>query len=658
MTPAALATNPLGELAQDLVVFAGVLPPAIAERGPRLGDDIWDFRDVLERRAHSARIDFTSFPAQFRWPCRLFAYRSLHHPAALPWSLGPGGVLTVYAHLKTLRRVLDHLATVEDVQLLAGLTQTHLDNWLAARQGQVSLTTLRGECSVLLRLAAHSTAFPSPADRVGFRPWNGRSPVTAPGRGENRTPRIPEDVMRPLLWWAVAFVRHADDLFAARHEAAQLSALVQDPKRGPTAAVTAEIHRRRQLGRGIPISYTGGPNYTLVARQGGARSSLPRLYPLIDAAAAELGLEPGGLDTPLTVDTETGMPWHPPLDPRHAANYMPRYLGIACAITVAYLSGLRHSELANLTHSCREIEAKADGTIQRRRITGRVYKQKARGGTLASWTVLAVVHDAVDVICRLHPGDHNDLLFPTLLTTNSLNEFAAHCSRAAQTLDLPDLVVPNFRLNWRQLRRTLAWHIANRPFGVVAGMIQYQHASVTLFEGYAGTSASGFRAEVDAETLEAQLLHEYDLVLAGIRGQAVLGAHAQRLVDNTQHRFDHDVIVRREADVAAFLRANGAPIHSTPTNYCLFRAETARCLDLVPPDQRTGPIPHRCDPFGCPNAAITPTHQALWQAERSRLADHLSGGRRPIPTLQRQILEDRLRHVDEVLVAITPKEQS
>jgi hypothetical protein len=38
--------------------------------------------------------------------------------------------------------------------------------------------------------------------------------------------------------------------------------------------------------------------------------------------------------------------------------------------------------------------------------------------------------------------------------------------------------------------RTLAWHIAHQPFGVVAGARQYQHARIAIFEGYAGSSAT------------------------------------------------------------------------------------------------------------------------------------------------------------------------
>ncbi|MEZ5874829.1 MAG: hypothetical protein R3D30_08335 [Hyphomicrobiales bacterium] len=48
-----------------------------------------------------------------------------------------------------------------------------------------------------------------------------------------------------------------------------------------------------------------------------------------------------------------------------------------------------------------------------------------------------------------------------------------------------------------------AWYIANRPFGSVAGKIQYKHASLAMFEGYAGASRSGFRSETKASANSA-----------------------------------------------------------------------------------------------------------------------------------------------------------
>src|SRR3546814_19612999 len=70
-----------------------------------------------------------------------------------------------------------------------------------------------------------------------------------------------------------------------------------------------------------------------------------------------------------------------------------------------------------------------------------------------------------------------------------------------------------WRITTRQFRRTIAWHIANRPFGTIAGMIQYKHASVAAFDGSAGTSASGFRAAIEAQRRLGQtddLLDSFD----------------------------------------------------------------------------------------------------------------------------------------------------
>src|SRR3546814_12944454 len=72
-----------------------------------------------------------------------------------------------------------------------------------------------------------------------------------------------------------------------------------------------------------------------------------------------------------------------------------------------------------------------------------------------------------------------------------LNTFRDHLNTAFGSPDMP--VIPPgpdgkpWRITTRQFRRTIAWHIANRPFGPIAGMIQYKHAPVAEFEGHAGT---------------------------------------------------------------------------------------------------------------------------------------------------------------------------
>ena len=64
----------------------------------------------------------------------------------------------------------------------------------------------------------------------------------------------------------------------------------------------------------------------------------------------------------------------------------------------------------------------------------------------------------------------------------TLNQFRDHLDRrygapGAPTIPRGSDVRP-WHFSTRQFRRTVAWHIANRPFGTVAGKIQYKHASM------------------------------------------------------------------------------------------------------------------------------------------------------------------------------------
>jgi hypothetical protein len=84
------------------------------------------------------------------------------------------------------------------------------------------------------------------------------------------------------------------------------------------------------------------------------------------------------------------------------------------------------------------------------------------------------------------------------------------------------------------LRRTLAWFIARQPGGSIAGAIQYRHLSVQMFEGYAGTSDSGFRAEVESEQALAR------------------GEHLLAMVDAHEHTLAGPAATEAERRLAEF----------------------------------------------------------------------------------------------------------
>ena len=96
-----------------------------------------------------------------------------------------------------------------------------------------------------------------------------------------------------------------------------------------------------------------------------------------------------------------------------------------------------------------------------------------------------------------------DMAITTRTTTKHLHELTVWINRYCTEHDLAESLPPVNGRPWvittRQFRRTLAWFIARRPGGSIAGAIAYRHLSIQMFEGYASTSDSGFRAEVEAE---------------------------------------------------------------------------------------------------------------------------------------------------------------
>ncbi|MER6722207.1 hypothetical protein [Streptomyces halstedii] len=177
-----------------------------------------------------------------------------------------------------------------------------------------------------------------------------------------------------------------------------------------------------------------------------------------------------------------------------------------------------------LRDGCHFTERSADGVVVRHKVRSQLIK--GGRGTPGSWVVIEPVAQAIEVLQRL---PHRDLLFCRPVTgrphstisanrmNDNLNEFLAQC--AGIGFPVPDVDGEPWNLTTRQFRRTVAWHIAHRPFGTVAGMIQYKHLSVAMFEGYAGTSSSGFRAEVAAEEALARLadvMERYEDFKAGV----------------------------------------------------------------------------------------------------------------------------------------------
>jgi hypothetical protein len=313
-----------------------------------------------------------------------------------------------------------------------------------------------------------------------------------------------------------------------------------------------------------------------------------------------------------------------------------------------------------------------DGVIMRHRVRSVAYKGKSAQGEPAEWVTIEPVARAVEVLERLSlrvaSARGLTTLWPVLIArpvckdhlsaeiVRQLNHFRDHLNDLFGTPDAP--AIPNgpgdqpWRITTRQFRRTIAWHIANRPFGTIAGMIQYNHASVAAFEGYAGSSRSGFRAEVENQRSLGQLddlLTYFDERQAG----ATLSGPAAARIAKTLDSISEDLgplpaMIADRPRLRTMLTSLARTLHVGVLADCFFDPGTAVCLKQAA--EAKGPLTALCQPTRCPNACITARHRPAW-ARSARDAETLLKEKRLSP-LQRKTLQHDLARVRAIVNSI------
>ena len=379
------------------------------------------------------------------------------------------------------------------------------------------------------------------------------------------------------------------------------------------------------------------------------------------------------MDTPVSIDPDTGMPWRPRFDLRSIAAEE-RMLQAAIYIACAYLTGMRDSEVQAMRAGCCRTTRSEDGLVLRHRIRSIAYKGKRAAPEQADWITIEPVAEAVKVLHRLsarvRAADGEDGLWRVLHPTpvskthlsaeivRTLNAFRDHLNTQFASPEAP--VIPPgpdghpWRITTRQFRRTIAWHIANRPFGAVAGMIQYKHASVAAFEGYAGSSRSGFRAEIARERALGQIDDIMTYFDAHQDGLSLSGPASKRV----KHTLDAAAAelsplpgaVADRARLRTLLKDLARTLHVGPLADCFFDPAHALCLKRATEVEREAPLMALCEPTRCPNACFTARHRPVWSKARDDAALMLKEKR--LSRAQRTILKADAARYSAVVNAI------
>lgn len=244
------------------------------------------------------------------------------------------------------------------------------------------------------------------------------------------------------------------------------------------------------------------------------------------------------------------------------------------------------------------------------------------------WVAITPVVQAIRVLERMVP--EGELLF-SATHHDVVAQRKHHGALKGQSLDyrveqligwinaetaaqgLPHQQIPDDRfgnIGLGRLRRTLAWHIARKPGGLVALAIQYGHMRTVLdartASGYGNRARRGFHGELDVETALAAADTAARLRDATAAGEKISGPAARRaLVAAAQlPRFEGALTTPKAA--AKFLSRDGLVLFDNPDAFliCAFKRDMALC---DPDANATAPNQFACQ-SGCGNAVRTDSH--------------------------------------------------
>ncbi|WP_406140242.1 hypothetical protein OH828_26750 [Streptomyces anulatus] len=495
--------------------------------------------------------------------------------------------------------------TVEDL--------TEFAYYLSKIKGR-SRNTVCGYLLALSRLHYYGDPHLSPPDRLMEPPWisEGQDDYlpAASSRGENVTEPITPATMGPLLVWALRFVElFSSDLLAAHAERRRLHIRAQELDvpitPGCDAGLQAFLADLEFKGAPVPVA-DWNPRTPLApaALFLSAKTGTPvkKIHQVMRKphwrAYIKDHHEPATLDTPVTA-TLGGQPWHESFE-FYRSSTLIKHLVTACFIAISYLTGMRTGEVLALETGCCP-DSNADQAAATRHLIfgpviedgtngedddeggdpsmvhGRQFKRArdedgnhdSAGAVRAPWIAVPQVVNAVRVLEALGPG--NGLLFaaevhdPRLperrssrslahaTMANRMTSFIEWVNTHAEALGRSSEIIPpdpHGPVGAGRFRRTLAWHIARRPGGLVALAVQYGHMRTLISEGYAARSRGGIRDLLDFETARTVAENLSNINEAMHQGEGVSGPAARRLIHAsvTEHqRFGGMIATTRQA---------------------------------------------------------------------------------------------------------------
>jgi len=518
----------------------------------RYGDPVWPLAPLTENPSTPKKqIRWRHWPAAFQDEMRLAAWNLINgqlrptflqgHGSRMRSRLSLSEVYNTTAQWRQLARWLEE----RGIRSLSGCGTSVLHDY-----GQHLRDTNRSREQVLKLLVPLTRlwAFDQLSARpngIGRPPWDELGvddylPAATTGGGENATEPLAEQTMGPLLTWAMRMVDDlSGDILAGWAGRQRLIEVARTCPSTPAGQAALQAFLRPMIAGQAPLPAIMVKGEAAVARSyiggitGASRNQVGQAITR-EGLAAAVAQRPGPCPLDILVTGRiAGKPWRMGLDFNEAPVLM-RHLGTAAFIVCAYLTGMRPGEILGLrTGCCPDPVPGPDGRAGRHLIRGHEFKTAAdehgnhqSGGTEREvpWVAITPVVNAIRVLeCMVPDGhllfDHHAHDLPASrpgtgslkLTAlrDRIEDFAAWANREAASHGLAGETIPDDphgNIGTMRFRRSLAWHIARRPNGLVALAIQYGHMRTAFgatSEGYGSRSRDGIHDLIDLETARA-----------------------------------------------------------------------------------------------------------------------------------------------------------
>lgn len=661
-------------------------PGTILADTARFEDSDWPLAPAaLQGQERGLTLRFDKVPARHRQALKLLAYAFLSRelPADEPRP-SISSVASVFYNAAVFLRWLDSHHSVRSLAHVTDETLLQFQRFLLGRYRSPSRRRMLRAAVVFFWRYRRSLSDEALAlDPRTVSGWNELQDSTQLG-AENTTARIPEDVHSRVLIWALRFVNDfADDIL----DAVNRLEVLRTKRPGLVSAygsnrikVASYLENARTSGRPLPGA-NGQVSYAALARSIGCDRNALLVHLTNIAATAEAVGVSEYIYLNITVrGAIDGDPWIEgiSLDPIRddSLTVLTQMLQAACYIVIAFLSGMRDSEVKHLRAGCCTTESDGNGNPYRWKVSSLAFKgESTNTGVPATWIIGESAARAIGVLERIHRDrarGRTDWLFApiksgaaasgrgendamTLAGTNrQINRFISwvkdYCTARGRLDGIPDVDGKPWRLSTRQFRRTLSWYIARRPGGSIAGAIAYRHHSVQMFEGYAGTSASGFRAEVEAEEALARGEHLLAMIDRNehtrLTGPASEEAERRLISLGADPAFAGTVTTDRRRLLRILDSPNSAVY---PGRYvtCVYNPDKALCRTRTGSDNDT-PDQSNCKPLTCRNTALTDENLNTWHEELATITRDLSS-KPSLPPLLIARLEARHEQVAQFI---------